>query len=110
MKVTGARQLKPSELSWLQQYAEKVPEPFEVFYDSDIFIFSIKISLQSIQAISQDALTESSIDIIPLSIRKQLQGMKMEVDKLLRDLCGVYELPTTLVMRDQYGKYMGQKN
>lgn len=110
MRVIGARNLKASELVWLKQYADKVPEPFEVIYDSDRFTFHIKVELHSDQAISQDALTESFIDIIPLSMRRQLESMKMEVEKLLRDLCGVYELPTTLVMRYQWEKYMGQRN
>lgn len=109
MIITGIRPLAPPEHVWLEQFAEKVPQPFQVAYDTDAFTFSFRLQLNSITTVSEEALTESFADVIPICIQKQLEQMKLEVERLLRDLCGIYELPTVLVRKDQYTKYMNKK-
>ncbi len=105
MKVIGSRKLERWQEVYLEQFAEKVPVPFGVVYNTDMFTFQIAIELHSVQSISQDELTDSFIDIIPLVVRKQLESLKAEVERLLRELCFVYEVPTSLVTHDQYTKY-----
>ncbi len=106
MRTVGSRRLDPGEHTYLSQFAEKVPAPFEVTYDSDSFTFQVSIRFTSVQTISQEALTGSFIDIIPIAIRRQLEEHRFEVMRLLRELCAVHELPNSLVTRDQYLKYM----
>ncbi len=109
MKTRGARKLKRSSLIWLEQFADKIPQPFEVTYDTDSFTFYVRLRLQSEQAISEDALTETFSEVIPLFIRRQLEQMRIEVENMLQSISGVNTLPQTLVTRDQWEKYMGNK-